>query len=127
MDNEKALKYIKSAWGLAIVCSLITLLGIIISVLGNNNFLGSSLYDLIDVVFLLGIAFGVYKKSRVCAVILFIYFALSKIYMLSSGMSNIGGLMVSIAFGTCFFQGIRGTIHYHKNKKIEIDEGLHKF
>ncbi|WP_291569000.1 MULTISPECIES: hypothetical protein [unclassified Clostridium] len=127
MDNEKALNYIKSAWGLAIACSLITLLGITISVLGNNNFLGLSLYGLIDVVLLLGLGFGVYKKSRVCAVILFIYFTLGKLYMLSSGMSNIGGLIISIAFGTCYFQGIRGTIHYHKNKKIEINEDLHKF
>ncbi len=73
MDNEKALKYIKTAWVLAIVSSLLTLLVVIISVLGNNNFLGLSLYSLLDVVFVLGLAFGVYKKSRVCAVMLFIF------------------------------------------------------
>ncbi len=127
MDNEKALKYIKSAWTTAIACSLITLLGIIISILANSDFLGLDLYSLVDVVLLLGLAFGVYKKSRVCAVILFTYFILDKLYMLSSGAINSGSIIVSIAFGTWFFQGIIGTIHYHKNKKIEINEDLHKF
>lgn len=127
MDNEKALKYIKSAWMTAIACSLITLLGVIISILANSNFLGLSLDALVDVVLLLGLAFGVYKKSRVCAVILFIYFVLGKIYMLSSGAINRGAIMMSIAFGIWFFQGIIGTIHYHKNKKIEVNEDSHKF
>lgn len=127
MDNEKALKYIKTAWVLAIVSSLLTLLVIIISVLGNNNFLGLSLYSLLDVVFVLGLAFGVYKKSRVCAVMLFIFFVLGQLNILISGMGSIGSFIMSVAFATGYFQGIRGTIHYHKNKKIEINEDLHKF
>ncbi|HAG44929.1 MAG TPA: hypothetical protein DCL31_18380 [Clostridium sp.] len=127
MDNEKALKYIKTAWVLAIVSSLLTLLVVIISVLGNNNFLGLSLYSLLDVVFVLGLAFGVYKKSRVCAVMLFIFFVLGQLNILISGMGSIGSFIMSVAFATGYFQGIRGTIHYHKNKKIEINEDLHKF
>lgn len=127
MDNEKALKYIKTAVGLAVICSLITLLGIIISVCGDSDFLGLSLYGLVDVVFLLGLAFGVYKKSRVCAVILFIYFILSKIYMLNNYEFNLMAYITAIIFAIGFFQGMRGTIYYHKNKKIEIDEDFHKF
>ncbi|WP_291584007.1 hypothetical protein [Clostridium sp. UBA6640] len=127
MNNEKALKYIKSAWMTAIACSVITLLGMLLSILANSDFLGLDLYSLVDVALLLGLAFGVYKKSRVCAVILFIYFILDKLYMLSSGVVNRGAIMMSIAFGTWFFQGIIGTIHYHKNKKMEINGDSQKF
>jgi hypothetical protein len=127
MDNEKALKCIKSAWTTAIACSLITLLAIIISVLGNNDFLGLNLYSLINVVLGLGLAFGVYKKSRVCAVILFIFYVVGQLEILISGMGSIGSFIMSVAFATGYFQGIRGTIHYHKNKKIEINEDSQKF
>ncbi|WP_027624797.1 hypothetical protein [Clostridium lundense] len=128
MDNEKALKCIKSAWRLAIACSLIKLIAIIaITRISNFGFLELILYTLIFIILDLGLAFGVYKKSRICAVILFVYFTLSQLHMLSNGMNNIVGLILSLAFATCFFQGIRGTIYYHKNKKIEIDEDFHKF
>ncbi len=127
MDNEKTLKYIKNAWTTAIACSLITLLGVIISILGNSDFLGLNLYRLVDVVLLLGLAFGVYKKSRVCAVILFVCFTLNQLYLVSSGMSNGGGIIVGIAFGRWFFQGIIGTIDYHKIKKIGIYKNFDKF
>lgn len=128
MDNEKALKCIKSAWRSAIALSLIKLISVI--VLTTISDFGSSeliLYALIFMILDLGLAFGVYKKSRICAVILFVCFTLSQLYMLSNGMSSIVGFIISVAFATCFFQGIRGTIHYHKNKKIEINEDLHKF
>jgi len=128
MDNEKALKCIKSAWRSAIALSLIKLISVIV-LTKISNFGSSELivYALILIILDLGLAFGVYKKSRICAVILFVCFTLNQLYMLSNGMSNIVGFIISVAFATCFFQGIRGTIHYHKNKKIEIDEGLHKF
>lgn len=125
MNNEKALKCIKSAWRLAIACSLIALISIIL-MLSNFGFSELILYALVYIILELGLAFGVYKKSRVCAVILFICFVLSNIYMLSNGVNNLVGLIISVAFATCYFQGIRGTIYYHKNKKIEIDEDLHK-
>lgn len=125
MDNEKALKCIRSAWRLAIVCSLIALIAIILMV-SNFGFSELILYALIYIILELGLAFGVYKKSRICAVILFICFILSNICMLSNSRINIVGLIISVAFATCYFQGIRGTIYYHKNKKIEIDEALHK-
>ncbi|WP_291584006.1 hypothetical protein [Clostridium sp. UBA6640] len=126
MDIHKILKYIYNAWTAAIACSLITLGGIIISVLGNSD-LGLSLYSLVDVVLLLGLGFGVYKKSRVCAVILFVCFTLNQLYTLSSGMSNGGGIILSLALGRWFFQGIVGTIDYHKIKKIEIYKNFDKF
>ncbi|ARC83431.1 putative membrane protein [Clostridium argentinense CDC 2741] len=128
MDNEKALKCIKSAWRSAIALSLIKLISVIVLTKISN--FGSSeliLYALILIILDLGLAFGVYKKSRVCAVILFVCFTLSQLYMLSNGMSSIVGFIISVAFATCFFQGIRGTIHYHKNKKVEINEDSHKF
>ncbi|WP_291584004.1 hypothetical protein [Clostridium sp. UBA6640] len=129
MDNEKALKCIKSAWRSAIALSLIKLISVIVLTKISN--FGSSeliLYALILIILDLGLAFGVYKKSRVCAVMLFIFFLVCQLNtLIISGMGSIGSFIISVAFATCFFQGIRGTIHYHKNKKIEINEDSHKF
>ncbi|MBB6624515.1 hypothetical protein H7E67_13830 [Clostridium gasigenes] len=119
MDNQKALKAIRNAWELAIVSILMTLIAIMVSVFGKNNFLGLDLYGLVDVVLVMGLAFGIYKKSRVCAVILFIYFIVGRIDMMISYGGKPASNAASIFFAFGYFQGIRGTIHYHKNKKKE--------
>ncbi len=77
---------------------------------------GFSVWNLTDVALILGLAFGIYKKSRICAVLMFIYFIASKIIlMVESGAPN--GIIMAIVFGYFYWQGISGTFAYHKITK----------
>ena len=106
------LKKIKGAWIAAVISGSMTLLVTLIAIFGTSMF-GFSAWMLIDVVLIFGLAFGIYKKNRICAVVMLVYFVLSKILLISeSGQTS--GLFVSIIFLYFFWQGVSGTFAYHK-------------
>jgi hypothetical protein len=68
----KANKQIKNAWIAGTISGIVTLIvTFILQIRGM----------LIDVLLIFGLTWGIYKKSRICAVIMFIYFILSKILL----------------------------------------------
>ena len=111
MVPEEILKKIRYAWIAATVSAGITLLITVGAMLGES-ILGFSAWNLLDVVLILGLAFGIYMKSRVCAVIMLIYFIASKIIlMVEAGQPS--GLLMTLAFGYLYAQGVFGTFAYH--------------
>ena len=85
---EDVLKKIRNAWVAAIVSAGITLLITLIAMSGTE-LMGFSAWQLTDVALILGLALGIYKKSRTCAVIMFVYFIASKIILMAeSGAPN---------------------------------------
>ena len=111
-DTAKANKRIKQAWIAGVISGVITLIAILQSVAGVD-ILGFGIHNLLDVTLIFGLAYGIYRKSRVCAVIMFVYFVGNRILMLvESGKPS--GLVMAALFGYWFFQGIRGTFGYHK-------------
>ena len=114
MDMDKAKGAITSAWIAGAISGVITL---IVSLIGAFGF---DQWNLIDVFIIFGLTFGVYKKSRVCAIILFIYWVGDRIWMMVAQPEAIAGsLFMAILFGIWFFQGIRGTFAYHRIVKAE--------
>ena len=106
---KKANNQIKTAWITGTISGVMTLLGTL--------FL--NIPDLfIDVVLTFGLSFGIYKKSRICAVIMFGYFIFSKILLWEILKGDPLGLIVSIAFIYFFWQGVQGTFAYHKITKM---------
>jgi len=83
-----------------------------------------NIFAIVDViiVFILAVLL-VTIKSRIAAVILLAYYLLNQISMIINnpqlGGGNIGMMIV---FTTAYFQGIRGTIAYHKLRKEEKDQ-----
>jgi hypothetical protein len=72
----------------------------------------------IDVVFIFACAFGVYKKSRVAAVLLFVYFIVSKIIIALETHSS-GGFGVALVFLYFYGKAIQGSFVFHKLEKEE--------
>ncbi|MFM7910222.1 MAG: hypothetical protein ACKPA9_35320 [Microcystis sp.] len=106
---KKANNQIKTAWITGTISGVMTLLGTL--------FL--NIPDLfIDVVLTFGLSFGIYKKSRICAVIMFGYYIASRIFFWEILKGNPLGLIVSIAFIYFFWQGVQGTFAYHKITKM---------
>lgn len=74
---------------------------------------GFDAWSLIDVVLAFALAFGIYRKSRVCAVAMLVYFVASKIFVIvETGQAS--GLLVSLIFIYYYWQGVSGTFAYHR-------------
>lgn len=111
-------KKIKSAWIAACISGAITLVVTLIAVSGTE-ILGFDAWSLLDVGMIFALAFGIYKKSRACAVTMLAYFVLSKIIlMVESGKPS--GLLMALIFGYYFWQGVEGTFTYHKLKRAPV-------
>ena len=112
MNIEKANNAIKSAWIAGVISGTLTL---ILSLIGAFGF---DLWNLIDAFLTFGLTFGIYKKNRACAIILFIYFVGDKIFaLIQSPATAATGIPMALVFGYFFFQGIRGTFAYHRIRK----------
>jgi hypothetical protein len=113
-DLEKAENSIKVAWEAAGLVAVITFLALLANLAGFN--IGDmNLWSLIDVAFASLLAFGIYRKSRTCAVLMFLYYLLSKVITIVESPKTIGGsIFLSLFFVWAFLNGIRGTFTYHK-------------
>ena len=117
MSSQKIDKKIKHARIAAMISGIITLAGSI-TLIYKQPELQLSLFNmlsLIDVVIIFTMAYGIYKKSRLCAVLMFEYFLLSKIFIMSiSSQISLGAIIIGSIFLYFLFQGVRGTFTYHK-------------
>jgi len=111
MDQEQAEKAIKTAWSAGIISGVLTLIVTIVAMAGHS-FMGFSALNLLDVAVIAGLTFGIYRKSRTCAVIMLVYFIGSKI-LLWSETKSAAGLPMALFFSWFFFQGMRGTFAWH--------------
>jgi len=118
---EDISKKIKTGWVAAIISGVMTL-GMMLLAL-NTEAMEGDIWTSVDVVLILLLAFGIYKKSRFAATFMFIYFLFSKILIIvETGRPS--GLIVSILFLYFYFRAMVGTYQYHKlmrpqNKSIQ--------
>ena len=114
---DEVLKKIKHAWVAATISGGFTLVLTLLAMYGNS-ILGFSAWELIDVALIFVLAFGIYKKSRTCAVLMLVYFILAKILiMYETGKPT--GIIMSIVFIYYFSMGVSGTFDYHKRVRAQ--------
>jgi len=119
IDKKTADKFVWCAVIGAFLAGLATLALIIIGQLSKSSAnYGFNLWNLLDVALFWGLAFGIFKRSRTCAIILFVYSLLNRIDMWQRthdiGIA-IGGL--ALVFVVLYFLGILGTFAHHSIKK----------
>lgn len=120
IDLKLARNFVVSAYSCAIFGGICTL---VVSVSGNYKAYGFDLFNLLDVLIFFAFAYGIYKRSRACAIGLFTYHLMNRIPMWKHTHSielTFGGL--AIPFAVIYFLGILGTFAYHSIKKEETDE-----
>lgn len=116
MDSQKHAKNAaKQAVGAALFSAVITAALAIASVYGYSVPGFVDVYSLIDVAFLVVLAYGIWKMSRAAAGIALIYFVFSSIVVLTEG--GTGSIVVRMFFLLAYINGIRGTFAYHKMNK----------
>ena len=75
--------------------------------------LGYNLYNTIGVILFFGLFYGMYKKSRICAIILLLFSITHNIYYIIIGINLLGiiiDLLITLFFAYCVY----GTFVYHK-------------
>jgi len=109
-DIQKANNKIKIAWIVGVIFGAFNALDPLFRMdISNRNLIIS----LITSGLFLGISFGIYKKSRTCAIILFTLPIAVIIIGIVKGEA-LSGLIFGIIFGYPFYQGLRGTFAYHE-------------
>jgi hypothetical protein len=84
-----------------------------IAVIGLGGF-GFNMLNLVDVAIFFGLAFGVYRRSRVCAIALLVYHLANRVDMYSrTGSINTSFGLLAIAFAMLYVLGIVGTFAHH--------------
>jgi hypothetical protein len=112
---KEAEAQIKLAWQAGIVYGTLSLIVVLLSLAGYDF---TGLIDasgLIDVCLIFGLSFGIYKKSRVAAVIMLVYFAFNQAWIIIE-IKRFPGL-ISWIFLILFLRGVQGTFTYQKLSK----------
>jgi len=112
------LKKIRNAW-IAALFSAGATLAITLLAMSGMKIMGFSEWELLDVALILGLAIGIYFKSRTCAVLMLVYFVASKIFIMVESGKPTGALMAAV-FIYFYWQGVAGTFAYHKFRKSQL-------
>ncbi len=113
-----AMKKIKAGWITGVVLGVLTFLIITVVVWAGVDFLGISALMYIDVLIIFGLAFGIFFKSRTCAVLMVVYYIVSKLLMIAEmgAPKNVASLALPIAITIIYIQAVVGTFKYHELK-----------
>lgn len=110
---------IKAAAIAGVISGCITLLLTLIATFVQDVTGFIDAWTFLDVLLIFGLTFGIYKKSRSCAVVMLVYFVCSKIYVyMATGKAL--GLFFTAIFLYYYFRGVQGTFAYHKLRKQHL-------
>ena len=114
----RILAKIRNGWVAGLVSSGITGLAVLLSLTGVRTIRGFDAWALIDVALILGFTLGIYRKSRICAVLMLVYFIASKVIMFveyQRGYRGPSALVVAVLFVYFYAQAVVGTVAYHRH------------
>lgn len=115
---EELAKDIRNGWVAACVSGVFTLIIVLVAVSGTP-ILNFDAWAFLDVALIFGLAFGVYRKSRVASTILLIYFVISKILLIvASGQAS--GIVMAIIFGLYYTKAMIATYKIQALQKATL-------
>lgn len=113
---EDIARNIRHAWGAAATLACITVASALLARSGSN-IPPSSWSQLVEAVLIAALGMGIYRKSRVCAVAMFVYFLVSKLLVVAEARAptELGsGMALGVILAYCYWQGIAGTHAWHR-------------
>lgn len=109
---ESIRRDIRNAWIAGTISGCVTLVIATIATLTAPVF-GFGAAQFMDVALIFGLAYGIYRCSRACAVGLLAYFVLSKLILLRAG-GPASGIPMALLFIYFYSRGVVGTFRYHR-------------
>jgi hypothetical protein len=121
MDRDKALRAINNGAIAACISGTLTLAIWLVAIFSNASGTIGLWNDpsvFLDVLLIFSCAYGIYKKSRFAAVVLFCYFILAKIYIgIETGRTS--GIVMGLVFLYFYGKAVQGTFVFRKIEKAE--------
>ena len=119
LARDKDDEMIKQGWIAGVVIASISLLVWTISMMiakSNLNGVEVTVYGIIDILIIYGLSYGIYSKSRACAIILTGYFILIKLNQLITipGGQKLFALIGLVVITPFLVRAIIGTINFHR-------------
>ena len=112
MNLEQANIAIRTAWKMSLISIGVTIALTFVYASGGTV-AQVDWWNWVDIVLMLALTYGVYKKHRASAVTLFVYYVVGKIYIwIFSGA--IIGLTIAAIFAYFFFRCVQGVFAYHR-------------
>jgi uncharacterized membrane protein YjgN (DUF898 family) len=111
---------IRNAWMAGSISAVVTLVASLLPLFGIS-LAGFNLWNLTDFLLIAGLAFGISRRSRVCALLMLAYFVISKV-MLIVRTGNVASLVVGALFAYFYFEGVRGTFAWHRLANAETPQ-----
>jgi hypothetical protein len=112
VNLEQANTAIRLAWKMSLISIGITITLTLIYASGGT-LASVDWWNWVDIVLMIVLTYGVYKKHRASTITLFVYYVVGKIYIwIFSGA--IIGLPIAAIFAYFFFRGIQGVLAYHQ-------------
>lgn len=118
---ELAQKQIKNAWIAGVISGMMTVV-LAVAAMAGHSFLGFKSFYIIEALIAFGLSYGVYRKSRVCAIIMMSYYVAGKALMFMS-TKDYSIIFTSLPFAFFFSMGVQGTSAYHEIAKTNGDTG----
>lgn len=121
MNREEAIKATKNGAIAASISGSLTLVVVAIAIYGNDDgalALWNDPANFFDIILIFACAYGIYKKSRTAAIVIFIYFIFAKVYIgIETGETS--GIYLSLVFLYFYGKAIQGSFAYKKIEKAE--------
>lgn len=103
---------IRNGWIAGAISGTMTLV-FTLAAMSGVAVLNFSAWELADVALIFGLAYGIYRRSRFCAVVMLLYFIYAKIALLENGAS-VSGMGMAVVFIYFYARAIVGTFRYRK-------------
>ena len=113
------LKKIRNACVAGTISTVITLVFALLAITGTSV-AGITSWQLLDVALMAGLTYGIYRRSRTCAVMMLAYFVISKVLQIVEG-GKPTGIVLALVFFYYYAHGVVGTFAYHKHLKPSPD------
>jgi hypothetical protein len=122
VERSEAIQAAKNG-AIAAALSGIVTLGLVIFALYSNSEDDFRIWNdpsnFFDVWLVFLCAFGMYRKSRAAAVVIFVYFIISKIYV-GLSLGRIPNLAIGLVFLYFYGKAIQGTFVFHRLERAVI-------
>ena len=113
-------KHIRNAWIASIIAASVTLALSLLSLAGTSLG-GYNVWNLFDAVFIAGMAFGIFRRSRICAVLMLVYYLASTIMSITEKPVGIA-IVVPVIFIYYYAKGVQGTFVWRRLNEKEPNQ-----
>jgi hypothetical protein len=121
MNREEAIKDTHNGAIAACISGGLTLVIVLYALFSNdtNSFaIWNDPSNFFDIILIFGCAFGIYKKSRFAAVLIFVYFIFAKI-VIGFESGKFSGIGMGLVFLYFYGKAVQGSFTFHKIEKAE--------